>query len=93
MAPYDIGKVGIKYDNERSVARGAGVLIEKQQSEAENIIDRINNKINSLYDILRPIYLDNSKPEVVDEEIAPQLIQALRNTEYKITQLLDGIRI
>ena len=69
-----------------------GQNISKTNSQSEEIISRINQKIDSLGQILSPVIVSKNNPEVV-KEIQRGLVSDLNNIEERITNLLDSIVI
>ena len=64
----------------------------KVASQSEQAIERINEKINSLYQILSPVIVMKDSPEKV-AEIQRGLVSDLNDIEGKLTNLLDSILI
>ena len=69
-----------------------GQNISKTNSQSKEIISRINQKIDSLGQILSPIIVSKNNPEVV-KEIQRGSVSDLNNIEERITNLLDSIVI
>ena len=67
---------------------------EQSLSKTMETISRINNKLTTLYEVLKPIILDNKTPETIkDRPIESSLISELSNVENRLTELLDRIQI
>lgn len=64
------------------------------KTECSTIIQRIDDKISSLYKILESICVNNpSEAAEPSEEQTSSIIMEMRNIENRITRLLDSIRI
>jgi len=69
-----------------------GQNISKTNSQSKEIISRINQKIDSLGQILSPVIVSKNNLEVV-KEIQIGLVNDLNKIEERITNLLDSIVI